>query len=375
MGSVTKSERLDKKSGRKTTVFRAYIRRAGVSRSKVFKTATEAKAWVRENEHQLALAESGRARTKTLAALIEDFVATPPMPGTKFWQAPHLEFWRDALGQLPVAEIKRGDVNGGLVTLLSKPAMRSTPGGPKLTGKTISTATANRYLASLSSVFNFALRTGVIEEHPMRGGKVQKLKEGTGRRRILSPQEEDRLMSAAAGSSWPMLHVFVRLCLTSAARKGEVLNLRWVDVNLDDSVAILPTSKNGRPRALPLVQDVRAALDEAKKVRPLHGDYVFFDPKKPTQPKNIDAEWKACRLKAGLLNDREDPLDRVVLHTTRHTAVTKMIKGGANLAQAAAVSGHQTLAMLKRYEHLAAADSVAIAERLLAGASNKPPAA
>jgi hypothetical protein len=44
-----------------------------------------------------------------------------------------------------------------------------------------------------------------------------------------------------------------------------------------------------------------------------------------------------------------------------------MLRGGANLAQAAAVSGHQTLAMLKRYEHLAAADSVQLAEKLLGG--------
>jgi hypothetical protein len=50
-----------------------------------------------------------------------------------------------------------------------------------------------------------------------------------------------------------------------------------------------------------------------------------------------------------------------------------MIKGGANLAQAAIVSGHKTLAMLKRYEHLAASDAVELAERLLSGnAPHKP---
>lgn len=373
MGSVTKAERVDR-SGKKTTVFRAYIRRAGVSKSKVFQTATEAKAWVRENEHELALAEAAKGKSKTLAAFIEDFVKVPAMRGTKYWQPEHLEFWRDELGGRPLAEIRRGDIHGALVSLMNKPAMRRTPAGLKTTDKKISPATANRYLASLSSVFNYALRAGVIDDHPMRGGKVQKLQEGNGRRRILTADEEAGLLAAAAASSWPMLAVFVRLCLTSAARKSEVLKLRWADVNLDESVAILPTTKNGRPRALPLVQDVRAALTEAKKVKPLHSDYVFFDPKKPTQPKNIDSVWRTCRVKAGLLNDRDDPLDRVVLHTTRHTAVTKMLKGGANLAQAAAVSGHQTLAMLKRYEHLAAADSVEIAERLLAGAPPKPAA-
>ena len=107
-------------------------------------------------------------------------------------------------------------------------------------------------------------------------------------------------------------------------------------------------------------------------MRPLASDYVFFDPRRPERPKNINTAWKACRSEAGLLNDREDPLDRVYLHSTRHTAVTRMLKGGANLAQAAAVSGHQTLAMLKRYEHLAAADGVELAEVLGDHAAREP---
>ena len=86
---------------------------------------------------------------------------------------------------------------------------------------------------------------------------------------------------------------------------------------------------------------------------------------------NVDTVWKACRQAGGLLNDRDDPLDRVYLHSTRHTAVPRMLKGGANLAQAAIVSGHQTLAMLKRYEHLAASDAVGLAERHLSGNSSK----
>jgi integrase len=158
----------------------------------------------------------------------------------------------------------------------------------------------------------------------------------------------------------------VLMCLTSVARKSEVLKLKWSQIHLDDAVAILPTTKNGKPRALPLVREVRAGLAEAKKVRPLHSEFVFFDPKEPTRPKNIDTVWKKCRADAGLLNDRDDPLDKVVLHTTRHTGVTKMLRGGANLAQAARVSGHQTLAMLKKYEHMAAQDAVDLAEKLLA---------
>jgi integrase len=365
MGSITKSERTDK-TGKTVKVFRAYVRREGfASKSKVFKTEREAKEWLRNSDADSALQKAGSR--KTLSKLIEDFTQSPPTPGTKFWSLQHLDFWIEQLGTMPVTSIDRGDINSAVATLRTRKARRHTPAGVIETDKPLSPATVNRYLASLSSVLNFALERNIIDAHPMKGGKVKKLTEGPGRRRILTAEEEARLMDAARTSEWPMLYLFVRMCLTTAARKSEVLNLRWPEVRFEESVAILHTSKNGRARALPLVGDVREALREAAKVKPLHSEFVFFDPKEPSQPKKIDVVWRKCRADAGLLKDREDELDRVYLHSTRHTAVTRMLRGGASTAQAAAVSGHQTLAMLKRYEHLAAADSVELAERLLSG--------
>lgn len=366
MGSITKSTRVDAATGKPVKVFRAYVRRQGyASKSKVCSTEREAKEWMRENDGtaNLQRVTSG----KTLSSLIDDFVEAPPTKGTRYWSPSHLDFWRAQLGAMKVAEISRGDINGAKSTLQARPAMRSTTLGPKVTDRKLTAGSINRYLASLSSVFNFALDRELIEAHPMKGGKVKKLSENNGRRRILTADEQDALLKAARASEWPMLHLFLRMCLTTAGRRGEVLNLRWSDVAIEDSIAVLGMTKNGRARSLPLVSDVKASLIEAKKVRPLASDYVFFNPKSPAEPKNINTVWRACRKAAGLLNDRDDPLDRVYLHSTRHTAVTRMLKGGANLAQAAAVSGHQTLAMLKRYEHLAAADSVELAERLLAG--------
>lgn len=235
----------------------------------------------------------------------------------------------------------------------------------KHTDRKLSPATVNRYLASLSAVFNFALEHELIDEHPMRAGKVKKLREGNGRTRILNDAELARLLEAAEQSTWPMMPLFLRMLLTTSARKSEVLGLRWRDIHLDDSIAVAHHTKNGSARALPLVAEIRAELARWSKVRPLHSDFVFYDPRQPDRPKNIDAPWLACRKAAGLYKDRDDKLERVVLHTTRHTAVTRLLKGGANTAQAAAISGHRTLAMLKRYEHLAAQDAVEVAEKLL----------
>lgn len=374
MGSITKRTKVDKATGKTVTVFRAYVRRQGfASKSKVCKTEREAKEWLRENDATSSL-HKATPGGKTLSALIEEFVEAPPTKGTRYWSASHLDFWKQQLGAMKVAEISRGDINAAKSTLQARPAMRSTPNGPKVTGQRLTAATVNRYLSSLSSVLNFALDREVIDAHPMKGGKVRKLAESNGRRRVLTDDEQTRLLEAAKASAWPMLHLYVRMCLTTAARRSEVLNLKWSDVKLDDSLAVLPKTKNGRARSLPLVSDVKIALAAAAKVKPVRGNFVFFDPRNPERPKNIDTVWKACRAVAGLLNDRDDPLDRVYLHSTRHTAVTRMLKGGANLAQAAAVSGHQTLAMLKRYEHLAAADAVDLAEKHLAGKAD-PPAA
>ena len=366
MGSITRTKRIDKATGKAVTVYRAYVRRTGfASKSKVCATIGEAKDWLRNNEADVTLEKVTSGQL--LKNVIEDFVSAPPGKGRKYWAPSHLDFWREQMGGMRIEDISRKDINAAKARLQNKPAMRSTPGGPLETAEKLSPASVNRYLASLSSVFNYALEHEIIDAHPMKGGNVRKLEEGNRRRRILTAEEEGRLLDAAGRSTWPMLRLFVRMCLTTAARRSEVLNLKWSDINFEQRVAIVEKTKNNEARALPLVSDVRTDLQDAQKVRPLASDFVFFNPRDPSRPMNPDKVWKQCRVDAGLWADRDDPLDRVVLHSTRHTAVTKMLRGDANAAQVANVSGHKTLSMLKRYSHLAASEAVDLAERLLAG--------
>jgi len=323
MGSITKTQRVEKRTGKTITVFRAYVRREGfASKSKVCATLRDAKEWLRNNDGDEA--QERATSGVTVKALVPMLVEAPPSRGSKYWTAGHLDFWAQQIGHLKAAEVSRGDINAAKAVLQTKMAMRSTPGGAQVTERTITPATVNRYLASLSSLFNWALENEIIDAHPMKGGKVKKLTESGGRTRILTADEEARLMSEAQRSRWPMLPLFIRLCLTTASRRSEVLNLKWQAVQLDDHIAVLGKTKNGRPRAMPLVADVRQSLAEAKKVRPLHSDFVFFNPRRPSEAFNVDTVWTECRKAAGLLNDRDDPLDRVVLHSTRHTAVNTL---------------------------------------------------
>jgi integrase len=373
MGSITATKKTDIATGKAVTTYRAFIRRTvngkPVSKSKVFATKTEAKDWLRENESTVALAALGTAAGPTFGDLLDSFVKAPPTKGTRFWNAAHIDFWRAELGAMKTGEINRGAINACKAKLLVKPGVRYTHSGPVEMYKPLTPATVNRYLATLSSVLNFALQRDIIDVHPMKGGAVAKEKESEGRRRILTPDEEQRLYDACEASTWQMMRLLLRVCLTTAARKSEVLNLRWQDIDFDRSVAMLPKTKNDSSRALPLVSDVKAALIEAKKVRPLSSDYVFFDPRHPERPKNINMLWKAARKRAGLWQDRDDPLDQVVLHTTRHTVATKLIRVEKNIAKVQNITGHKTLAMLNRYTHLDTDDAVELAERTLGQAT------
>lgn len=365
MGSIVKESVV--KAGRKVTRYRAHVRRAGFkSQSKCFDSLADAKAWLRNAESDAAQKRQEADGIYSFAKVADLFAKAPPRRGTKFWTPTHLSYWVGQFGTRDIKTITRADINVALAVLQEKKAERRTfEGEVKLSDKPISSATVNRYLATLSSLFNFALNVGHVDRHPIKGGQVSKLGEANGRRRILTPEEEDKLIKEAERSTWPPMALFLRLALTTGARKSELRNLRWSDIDLNRRVAVLPKTKNGEQRTLPLVMSVRDALVQAKKVQPLGSDLVFFDPRKPTQPKNVQTVWLHVRKRAGLEADREDSLDRVVLHSTRHTAATKLIAGGANVIQAASITGHKTVSMLKRYAHLKTDDVVALADRLL----------
>ena len=367
MGSITEAKKPDPKTGKEITTYRAFIRRTGfASKSKTFATKAQAREWLRNEEGDAALVKAGKGYGTTFADVVESFVKAPPTRGTKFWHPSQLEFWKDEFGKMKVGEITRGEINAAVAKLQIKPAMRrSIDGAMKSQDRTITPSTVNRYIATLSSVLNFCINREIIDVHPLKAGKVRKLAENPGRRRILTAAEEQKLYEAAEQSTWPMMRLYLRMLLTTGARKSEVLNLRWRDVHVDDSVAILPTTKNGDARALPLVSDVKADLVIAQEAGKGKSEFVFYDPRHPEKPKNVDTIWRLVRERAGLLKEREDRLDRVVLLTTRHTTATKLLRNGANVVQTANITGHKTLAMLKRYTHLAAQDAVDLAEKLL----------
>ncbi|WP_254775811.1 site-specific integrase [Ralstonia sp. 25mfcol4.1] len=201
--------------------------------------------------------------------------------------------------------------------------------------------TVIRELAYLSAIINHARREwGINVPNPV--ASVRKPPTPQGRNRVLLAEEECRLLTAlvATGRRNPWLRPMAILSLETALRRGELLALRWSNINLEDQTAFLPTTKNGAARAVPLSRKAVSLLRDLPRC--IDGS-VF--------PINAPAHHKAFKRAC----DRAGLVD-LHWHDLRHTAITRLATKLPNLIELAAVSGHRSLTMLKRYYHPSAAD-------------------
>jgi integrase len=215
-----------------------------------------------------------------------------------------------------------------------------------LAAEGLAASTINKYRTILCSTFNFAVRREKYDRNPV--SVVPQRKEPPGRDRFLALEEFRKLIGECRGD--PELHAFVWLAATTGARKGEILARRWDEVRLDGSAPHLyvPRSKNGRPKRLPLADDVIRALQNLPSYR--IDEYVF-----PADRANIRFKGKrehvwdmrkpfqaACE-RAGIENFR--------IHDLRHMATTILFLRGIPEAIIRKLTGHRSRE-LERYEHL-----------------------
>jgi integrase len=147
----------------------------------------------------------------------------------------------------------------------------------------------------------------------------------------------------------------VLLAISTGARRGELIRLKWADVDLKAQRAIVNETKNGERRTLPLVGKALEALCELQG--PGDNEYVFPQPSGfPGPYESFDAHWYAALEQACILDMR--------FHDLRHTTASYLAQQGASLLEIADTLGHKTLSMVKRYSHLAQSHKVSVIERM-----------
>lgn len=345
---------IEKRTRRDGTVtYRARIRLAGYpAYTQTFDRRSDAKAWTAAIEGDLKRGKhlpSREASRRTLAELVDRYVAeTLPYKARNRNQRQvrqQLLWWKTQIGAVSVSNVTPALIAQWRDRLRGETTKR---------GERHSPATLNRYLAALSACFKTAINEyHWVDANPVLA--VSKGPESAGITRYLSDDERRRLLDACHASASDWIYLLVLLALTTGARRAELLGLTWKDVDLQRGVIVFHETKNRDRRAVPIVGEAMRLLAQRSKVRRIDSDLVFQGDKK-NRPPSIDKHWNAILAQAGIENFR--------FHDLRHTAASYLAMSGATVPEIAAVLGHRTLQMVKRYSHLSEQHTVGVLERM-----------
>jgi integrase len=166
----------------------------------------------------------------------------------------------------------------------------------------------------------------------------------------LSDDEEPRLIDALAERLRPLVMVAIHTGL----REGELLRLRWSDVDFGSGSINVREAKSGEGRSLPLNQTALATLRQLRGARPKviqlearrgagESGYIF-GPDTPALRVSLNREFRRAA-KAGQIDDLH-------FHDLRHTFASRLVMRGFDLYRVQTLLGHKTARMTMRYAHL-----------------------
>ncbi|MFP9443902.1 site-specific integrase [Pectobacterium brasiliense] len=212
------------------------------------------------------------------------------------------------------------------------------------TQKPISANTVRLELALLSTLYNLAkVEWGTCSINPVEN--VRKPTVSSGRTRRLMTQEERHLTRYFKDKNPELLAIF-QIALETGMRQGEILSLRWEYTDLRLGVAHLPLTKNGTSRDVPLSSKARQILSGLSERQHHENGYIFS-----YTSSGFKSAWRVAL--------RTLAIDDLHFHDLRHEAISRFFElGTLNVMEVAAISGHKSMNMLKRYTHLRAAHLV-----------------
>jgi integrase len=155
-----------------------------------------------------------------------------------------------------------------------------------------------------------------------------------GRERRATPQELTALLSACRCNRSAWLQTLIQMAVETGMRRGELLAMKWSDVDLTARKVHVTRTKNGYPRTVPLSTHARQTLGNLTQ----NGDRVF-----PVTANAVRLAWERLKRRAGVSGLR--------FHDLRHEAISRFFERGLNVPEVALISGHRDVRMLLRYTH------------------------
>lgn len=346
----------ERKAGDGSTRYAARIRIKGYpQQSATFRRKTDARRWVQQIEAAIREGrdfKSTEAKRRTAGQMIDRYVrdVLPTKPRNARYQKHQFAWWRDRIGDYSLADVSPAVIAECRDELLNGETQRNKKRSP---------STVVRYLAAISHAFTVASKEwGWMDRNPV--SMIRKPKENPGRVRFLSDSERVALLNACRESLCEELHDIVIIAITTGLRRGELLGLRWGNVDFQRVQLTVRESKNDETRTVPIAGPCLECLKLRSKIRRIDTDLVFPSPHmvgNNVKPLNVGPAFKRAVAEAGLVD--------LKFHDLRHTCASYLAMNGATSHEIAAVLGHKTLAMVKRYSHLSEQHTSGVVGRMV----------
>jgi integrase len=198
-------------------------------------------------------------------------------------------------------------------------------------------STIRNHLNIISHLFTIARKEWGMEslQNPIQN--IRMPKQPPGRERRLESHEESMLLHEA---EYPLRHLII-LALETGMRLGELLGMRWENINLKKSVVVLVETKNGERRVVPLSSKAKEVIISL----PRHIEGWLFPGLSSSNVSHRFADL--CK---------RNKISGLRFHDLRHEATSRLFERGLDMMEVASITGHKTLHMLRRYTHLKAED-------------------
>lgn len=330
-----------------SSMWKAVVRKQGwPTAAKTFRTKRDAEDWARRTEDEIVRGvyiQRSPSERLTLASALDRYLAevtSSKKPSTQAGERKKAKTLRNALGAYSLAAMSPDIVARFRDERLAE-------------GKTSNTVRLE--LALLGHLFTIAIkewRLGLVQ-NPV--ANIRKPSPGQGRDRRLAGDEEKLLREAIAKHSNPMLSWIFDIAIETGMRSSEITGLRLRQIDLKRRIVRLSDTKNESSRTVPLTRTATQVLQAAlaHPLRPTDCDLVFFgEPGRDGQrrPYHFNKVWNDIKKELGLVD--------LHFHDLRHETVSRLVEGGLSDQEVAAISGHKSMQMLRRYTHLRAEDLV-----------------
>ena len=208
--------------------------------------------------------------------------------------------------------------------------------GYLLNDRHLSNATVNRYRAMLSKIFNLGIQNKSITVNPIID--LKKLKVKNIKTRYLTLEEEYRLYNAVS-KTYQYLKDIITCALQTGMRKGEILNLKWSNIDMEYRFIELLETKSGKSRRIPISD----SLYNIFNTLPVTSEYVFINPETNKPYTDLKKSFRTVLKQAGIQDFR--------FHDLRHTFATRLAECNVDLIVIKELLGHSKIDTTMRYAH------------------------